>query len=99
MDTEFEIMDIKWIRDGSIGLGAFAMVAISPLQAIDIAAGDDPATDLALVTVVASSATGPQFPVRDEILGEEFVVDQSRSTPRIEFHPTDQSSGSIVSSS
>ena len=95
MDIEFEIMDIKWIRDGGIGLGAFAMVAISPLQAIDIAAADDPATDLAIVTFT-STATGPQFPGRDEILGEEFVIDLSRSAARFEFHPTDPSSGSNV---
>ena len=62
---------------------------------IDIAADDDPATDLAMVTV-ASSATGTQFPVRGEILGEEFVADQSRSGLHIEFHPTDPSSGSNV---
>ncbi len=98
MDIDFELMDIKWIRKASTRLGVAGILVVSHVEAFDIAAEDDPATDQAAVTLT-STATGLHINMQDTILGQEFVGRISEAGPRIEFRPTDPSSGSIVSSS
>ena len=88
-------MDIKWIRDTVIRLGTAGALVVSHVEAIDIAAEDDPATDQAAVTLT-STATGLHISMQDTILGQEFVGRILEAGPRIEFRPTDQSSGSNV---
>ncbi len=90
-----DVMAIKYIRDTSLAFGTAAMLAVSLPWGGDLLKDRDPIKDVASITISAS-ATGLHITMHDTILGQEFVGRISEARPRIEFRPTDQSSGSPV---
>ena len=90
-----DVLAIKYIRDTSLALGTAAMLTGSLPWGSDLLKDRDPIKDVASITI-STSATGLYIPMHDTILGQEFVGRISEARPRIEFRPTDQSSGSNV---
>ena len=85
-------MAIKYLRDTTLVVGALAMLTVSSPWGDDLLKDRDPIKDVANITI-SSSATGLHITTHDTILGQEFVGRISEARPRIEFRPTDQSSG------
>lgn len=87
-----DVMAIKYLRETSLALGTAAMLTVSLPWGEDPLKDRDPIKDVANITI-SSSATGLHITTHDTILGQEFVGRISEARPRIEFRPTDQSSG------
>ena len=90
-----DVMAIKYLRDTSLALGTAAMLTVSLPWGDDPLKDRDPIKDVASITI-STSATGLHISMYDTILGQEIIGRKSEAGPRIEFVPTDTSSGSNV---